>query len=97
MCRPRVSRWSFLPKIRSSMLVAHPMPPSAPDPTHPGSPPSSCSSTPDGGLSDARCKRRFSWLEVFGVGHAVGEGDGEHVEGGLPACHPSCLPGAFGV
>ena len=34
---------------------------------------------------------------VFGGRHAVGEGDGEGVECWLPACHPSCLTGAFGV
>lgn len=34
---------------------------------------------------------------VFGGRHAVGEGDGESVEGWLPSGDPSCLPGAFGV
>ena len=33
----------------------------------------------------------------FGGWHAVGEGDGEGVEGGFPSCNPSCLAGAFRV
>jgi hypothetical protein len=39
----------------------------------------------------------FILLEVLGGRHAVGEGDGEGVEGGLPPHGPSCLPGALGV
>src|SRR3954464_11236131 len=39
----------------------------------------------------------FIDLEVLGGRHAVGEGDGERVEGGLPPHRPSCLAGAFGV
>ena len=39
----------------------------------------------------------FILLEVFGGRHAVGEGDGERVQRGLPPHGPSCLPGAFGV
>lgn len=39
----------------------------------------------------------FILLEVLGGRHAVGEGDGERVQGGLPPHGPSCLPGALGV
>ena len=48
------------------------------------------------GVSDERCFWR-SFLEVLRGRHAVGEGDGESVQGGLPPHGPSCLPGAFGV
>ena len=34
---------------------------------------------------------------VFGGWHAVGEGDGERVECGLPSGDPACLAGAFGI
>ena len=36
-------------------------------------------------------------LLVLGRWHAVGEGDGEGVQGGLPPHGPSCLTGALGV
>jgi hypothetical protein len=39
----------------------------------------------------------FIELEVLGGRHAVGEGDGERVEGWLPPHRPACLAGAFGV
>ena len=39
----------------------------------------------------------FILLEVLGGRHAVGEGDGEGVQGGLPPHGPSCLSGALGV
>jgi hypothetical protein len=48
------------------------------------------------GLSDERCKWRSS-LVGLRRWHAVGEGDGERVQGGLPACGPSSLSGALGV
>ena len=47
-------------------------------------------------MSDERCFRR-SLLEVLGGRHAVGEGDRERVERGLPPHGPSCLVGALGV
>ena len=36
-------------------------------------------------------------LEVLCCWHAVGEGDGERVQRGLPPHGPSCLAGALGV
>ena len=53
--------------------------------------------TPDcEGLSDERCKWRSS-LVGLRRGHAVGEGDGERVQGGFPPGDPSYLALAGGV
>ncbi len=46
------------------------------------------------GLSDGRCKWRFS-LQILRCRHPVGEGDSEGVQGRLPARDPSCLWGRW--
>src|SRR3954454_9389435 len=48
------------------------------------------------GVSDERCFRRSS-SEFLRRRHAVGEGHGECVQGGLPPRHPACLTGALRV